>query len=139
MPVNRFWAQLKEKCGYLGKHRGIFSSSTEELERLVDGGVIVTDDQELAEKLQLLRNHGLVDRDTVGLMGYNSRLDTIQAIVGNWLLPQTGEIARKRIKTLPTMTSNLENSQESRSHLVLKASESSITSTLSLPNNVTHC
>jgi aminotransferase EvaB len=63
-----------------------------------DGGVIVTDDQELADKLQLLRNHGLVDRDTVGLMGYNSRLDTIQAIVGNWLLPQTAEIARKRIE-----------------------------------------
>jgi dTDP-3-amino-2,3,6-trideoxy-4-keto-D-glucose/dTDP-3-amino-3,4,6-trideoxy-alpha-D-glucose/dTDP-2,6-dideoxy-D-kanosamine transaminase len=63
-----------------------------------DGGVIVTSDDELAEKLKLLRNHGMVDRDTIGLLGYNSRLDTIQAVVGNWLIPQTEEIASKRIQ-----------------------------------------
>jgi len=63
-----------------------------------DGGVIVTDDDGLNQQLRLLRNHGLVDRDTVGLMGYNSRLDTIQAIVGNWLIPHTEDIARKRIE-----------------------------------------
>jgi len=62
-----------------------------------DGGVIVTDDPGLAEKLMLLRNHGLVDRDTVAIMGCNSRLDTIQAVVGNWLIPQTEDIANKRI------------------------------------------
>jgi len=62
-----------------------------------DGGVIVTDDDELAAHIRLLRNHGLADRDTVEIMGYNSRLDTIQAVVGNWLLPRTREIADKRI------------------------------------------
>ena len=63
-----------------------------------DGGVIVTSDDELSKKLKLLRNHGMVDRDTIGLLGYNSRLDTIQAVVGNWLIPQTEEIANKRIE-----------------------------------------
>lgn len=63
-----------------------------------DGGVIVTDDDALENKLRLLRNHGLVDRDTVQIMGCNSRLDTIQAVVGNWLIPQTQEIAQQRIK-----------------------------------------
>jgi dTDP-4-amino-4,6-dideoxygalactose transaminase len=62
-----------------------------------DGGVIVTDDEKLANHLRLLRNHGLSDRDTVQLMGYNSRLDTIQAVVGNWLIPKTEEIANQRI------------------------------------------
>ena len=62
-----------------------------------DGGVIVTDDDELAGKLRLLRNHGLSNRDTVSILGYNSRLDTIQAVVANWLLPQTQDIANKRI------------------------------------------
>ena len=42
-----------------------------------DGGVIVTNDEKLSTKLKLLRNHGLVDRDTVGIMGFNSRLDTL--------------------------------------------------------------
>jgi aminotransferase EvaB len=63
-----------------------------------DGGLITTDSDDLAGRLRLLRNHGLVDRDTVGLMGYNSRLDTIQAVVGNWLIPQTEKIADARIK-----------------------------------------
>ena len=63
-----------------------------------DGGVIVTNDNKLDDKLRLLRNHGMVDRDTIGIMGCNSRLDTIQAVVGNWLIPQTENIAQKRIE-----------------------------------------
>ena len=62
-----------------------------------DGGLIITDSDSLAEQLRLLRNHGLLDRDTVSLLGYNSRLDTIQAVVGNWLIPQTEKIAESRI------------------------------------------
>lgn len=62
-----------------------------------DGGVIVTSDENLAEKLRLQRNHGLVDRDTVGVMGCNSRLDTFQAVVGNWLIPETQSISDRRI------------------------------------------
>ena len=62
-----------------------------------DGGVIVTDDPELDKKFRLLRNHGLEDRDTVVMMGCNSRLDTIQAVVGNWILPQAQSISNKRI------------------------------------------
>jgi dTDP-4-amino-4,6-dideoxygalactose transaminase len=62
-----------------------------------DGGVIVTDDHELDKKLRLMRNHGLEDRDTVTLMGYNSRLDSIQAVVGNWILPRAKSISNQRI------------------------------------------
>ncbi len=47
-----------------------------------DGGVIVTDDDAVAARLRLLRNHGLAHRDEVALLGYNSRLDTIQAAIG---------------------------------------------------------
>lgn len=62
-----------------------------------DGGLIVTDDDDLADQLRLLRNHGLADRDSVAVLGYNSRLDTIQAVVGNWLIPQTEAISAARI------------------------------------------
>ena len=62
-----------------------------------DGGMIVTDSSETAAKLRLLRNHGLVDRDNVEVLGYNSRLDTFQAVVGKWLLPQAEWISDKRI------------------------------------------
>ncbi len=62
-----------------------------------DGGIIVTDDDAMATQLRLLRNHGMVNRDEIAVLGYNSRLDTLQAVVGNWLMPQTEAIAQARI------------------------------------------
>ena len=40
----------------------------------------------------------MVDRDNVKICGYNSRLDTLQAVVGNWLIPDAKKIANQRIK-----------------------------------------
>ncbi len=62
-----------------------------------DGGVIVTDDDAMATQLRLLRNHGMLNRDEIAILGYNSRLDTLQAVVGNWLIGQTESIAQARI------------------------------------------
>lgn len=61
-----------------------------------DGGMITTDNDEYAKKLRLLRNHGLADRDRWECFGYNSRLDTIQAAVGLWMLPKLPEILANR-------------------------------------------
>ncbi len=63
-----------------------------------DGGIITTNSKKHYENIKLLRNHGLIDRDTVKINGYNSRLDTFQAVVGNWLLPKSRAIASKRIQ-----------------------------------------
>ena len=63
-----------------------------------DGGVITTNKLSYYKKLLLLRNHGLINRNTVKINGYNSRLDTFQAIVGNWLLPKAKNIAQSRIR-----------------------------------------
>ncbi|MBI4968445.1 MAG: DegT/DnrJ/EryC1/StrS family aminotransferase [Rhodospirillales bacterium] len=62
-----------------------------------DGGVVVTDDAAMDAKLRLLRNHGLVNRDEVAILGCNSRLDSVQAVVGNWLVGQTEAITAARI------------------------------------------
>lgn len=48
-----------------------------------DGGLIATNDDILFEKLKILRNHGLINRDECEVWGYNSRLDTIQAAFAN--------------------------------------------------------
>ena len=72
-----------------------------------DGGVITTNNYTLYKKLTLLRNHGLVDRDTVKICGYNSRLDTFQAVVGNWLLPKAKSISNQRIKNANYMDKHL--------------------------------
>jgi dTDP-3-amino-2,3,6-trideoxy-4-keto-D-glucose/dTDP-3-amino-3,4,6-trideoxy-alpha-D-glucose/dTDP-2,6-dideoxy-D-kanosamine transaminase len=56
-----------------------------------DAGIAVTDDDELADTLRLLRNHGLRNRDEMEIAGYNSRLDSVQAVVGSWVLAQVNE------------------------------------------------
>lgn len=87
-----------------GKHAGTFGAggafSIHPLKNLNvwgDGGVIVTDSEDIHEKIRLLRNHGLKNRDEVEVFGYNARLDTIQAIVGNYLYPQIDSITDRRI------------------------------------------
>ena len=62
-----------------------------------DGGIITTNSLKFYKLLKLLRNHGLINRDKAVLCGYNSRLDTFQAVVGNWILPKARIIAKKRI------------------------------------------
>lgn len=63
-----------------------------------DGGMIVTNSEDLHEKLLLYRNHGLIDRNSCEVFAYNSRLDTLQAIVGKHLLMRIDEITNARIR-----------------------------------------
>ena len=67
-----------------------------------DGGVVTTRSNGLARKLKLYRNHGLVNRDEIECFGINCRLDTIQAVVANRLLPQLDFITQTRIKNAAT-------------------------------------
>jgi dTDP-4-amino-4,6-dideoxygalactose transaminase len=46
-----------------------------------DGGLVTTDDDELAERIRLLRFHGSKEKKRFALIGYNSRLDELQAAV----------------------------------------------------------
>ena len=64
-----------------------------------DGGFIITQNSKLAKKLFLIKNHGLINRDTCKIFGFNSRLDTIQAAVANYKIKnKLNNITFKRIK-----------------------------------------
>ena len=52
---------------------------TKNLFCLGDGGLIATDDEELAERIKVLSFHGSRDKVDFELVGYNSRLDELQA------------------------------------------------------------
>ena len=62
-----------------------------------DGGYIVVKNYKDFKRLSLMRNHGLVGRNKNLLFGYNSRLDTVQAVVANHLLKKLKYITKKRI------------------------------------------
>jgi dTDP-4-amino-4,6-dideoxygalactose transaminase len=61
-----------------------------------DGGAIVTDDDELAELARALRFHGSRDKRTFAHVGYNSRLDELQAALLRVLLPSLDGWAQAR-------------------------------------------
>ena len=52
-----------------------------------DGGILTTNSDELADRLRLLRGHGMRPRYYHEEVGINSRLDTLQAVVLNVKLP----------------------------------------------------
>jgi dTDP-4-amino-4,6-dideoxygalactose transaminase len=70
---------------------------TKNLFALGDGGLVSTDDSELAESVRMLRFHGSRDKVDFQLLGYNSRLDEIQAAVLRLFLAELdGWIALRR-------------------------------------------
>jgi dTDP-4-amino-4,6-dideoxygalactose transaminase len=74
---------------YPGKNLGAFG----------DGGAVVTNDTALANKIRLLRNYGQVRKNEHSMLGFNCRLDTVQAAV---LLVKLGHLdkwtdARRRV------------------------------------------
>lgn len=86
------------KAGAIGK-MGCFSlHPLKNLNAWGDGGFICTDDTKVCEQLRLLRNHGLESRDSCKVFGFNSRLDTIQAVVANHLISSLPHITNMRIK-----------------------------------------
>ena len=63
-----------------------------------DGGFLITNSKKYYEKILLLRNHGLISRNINKIFGYNSRLDTVQAVVAIELLKKIKIITNSRIR-----------------------------------------
>ena len=60
---------------------------TKNLSGFGDAGAITTNDDELAEKLRQLRNHGMFPKYEHGMLGGNFRIDALQAAMLNVKLP----------------------------------------------------
>ena len=61
-----------------------------------DGGAIATGDDALAEQARMLRFHGSYDKVTYAHVGYNSRLDELQAAILRVQLPELDRWANGR-------------------------------------------
>ncbi len=70
-----------KKAGTLGKAAGFSFYPTKNLSAFGDAGCVTTDDEDLAAHVRRLRNHGSLRRYYHEEIGWNSRLDAVQAAV----------------------------------------------------------
>ena len=76
---------------------GCFSAHPlKNLNAVGDGGYLVTDDEEIASKVRLLRSHGMIDRNSVLHFGYVSRLDSIQAAILSYRIDKLNWVTERR-------------------------------------------
>ena len=69
-----------------------------------EGGMITTDDEEIAEKAMMIRNHGQTKKYVHDMLGYNYRMTDIAAAIGLCQLKKLDEFNSKRIKNAQFLT-----------------------------------
>lgn len=85
-------------AGTLG-HMGVFSLNVHKIIQAGEGGIVVTDDDRLAERLRLVRNHGEVvvrDRkitENADIVGFNYRMTELEAAVSREQLKKLDRFA----------------------------------------------
>ena len=91
---------------------GCFSFySTKNMTVCGDGGMVTTNDKSIAEKVELLRNHGQHPKDVHTLLGYTARLNTVNAAIGRVQLkhlPKWVEARRNIAKQYYNLLSDVE-------------------------------
>mgnify|MGYP001168207407 CR=1 FL=1 len=109
------------RCGSLGD-LGCFSfHPLKNLNVWGDGGIITTNNPEYSSRLKLIRNHGLINRNTCVEFAYNSRLDTLQAVVARYLIKNKLEnITRKRIRNALLLDKSLRDIEEVKINIRLE-------------------
>ncbi|WP_129408563.1 DegT/DnrJ/EryC1/StrS family aminotransferase [Marinitoga lauensis] len=98
-----------QKVGTFGEI-GCFSFfPTKNLGAFGDGGAIVTNNKNIADKIKLLRNYGSVKKYYHEIEGVNSRLDEIQSALLNVKLKHLNELNEEREKIAEFYLKNINN------------------------------
>lgn len=94
-------------------HMTVFSLNCHKHIHTGEGGVVTTDDPALAEKLQLIRNHGesVVEgkgvSDLVNAFGFNLRYSELHAAIGTEQLRKLPELVDRRIQNADHLSAKL--------------------------------
>lgn len=100
---------------YKNKHAGTFGicgalsfHPLKNLNGLGDGGMLLTQSEEVAEKVKKYRNHGLISRDNVEEFGINSRLDIIHSEVLKFRLKKLDWVINQRLNNINYYKNNID-------------------------------
>ena len=74
-----------------------------------EGGMITTDDEEIAERCRLLRNHGMKRRYYHDMLGYNFRMSDVHAAIGLAQIQRIGEMMEMRRRNAEYFNANLDS------------------------------
>ena len=100
------------RVGGLGHAAGFSFYPGKNLGAIGDGGAITTNDDELADKLRMLRNYGSKVKYQHTVQGYNSRLDELQAALLRVKLRKLEEWNKKRRHLADVYRQKLQNEVE---------------------------
>jgi perosamine synthetase len=94
-------------------HMGVFSLNYHKTIHTGEGGIVVTNDDDLAERLQLIRNHAEVvvkskgTRNIVNMLGFNYRMTEIEAAIGSEQLKKLEDLVVPRVEAANYLTERL--------------------------------
>lgn len=94
-------------------HMGVFSLNYHKTIHCGEGGVVVTDDGDFAERLQLIRNHAEVVvkgkgvKDIGSMLGFNYRMTEIEAAIAAEQLKKLDRLHSRRIQAAQYLTEQL--------------------------------
>ena len=74
-----------------------------------EGGMVVTDDEDLSERSDLVRDHGQSEKYTHDMLGYNLRMTNLAAAIGRAQLERLDGWNDKRRKNAEMLTSGIED------------------------------
>lgn len=94
------------KVGAIGDI-GVFSFYPTKNITTGEGGMLTTDNADIADKARILRNHGQVQRYRHEILGYNYRMTNIAASIGRVQLKKLDQFNQKRIKHARYYNENL--------------------------------
>ncbi|WP_026452727.1 DegT/DnrJ/EryC1/StrS family aminotransferase [Aequorivita capsosiphonis] len=99
------------RAGNLGDAAGFSFYPSKNLGALGDGGAVTTNNDELAEVIKKLRNYGTATKYVNELLGFNSRLDELQAAFLNIKLPMLNVDNERRRAIAKKYISDISNAK----------------------------
>lgn len=108
----------KKQTGTLGA-MGCFSMYASKVLTAGEGGAVATDSDELADKIKMIRNHGMVEGYDTRMLGLNLRLPELSAAVAKIQMQKLEKMLKIRRRNAELLTKELGPLAEKKHYIVL--------------------